>query len=442
MGCRSIFSVFAWCAVVCCASSLGVTASVSYAAEPDEWQVGWQSLYRPISVEPGDRSLVLIMITNDVPVAASDDGGPQQWCTFLINDAIRGIVSERPDLKAGLLFQNHTAGLPVTLTGGEPRISPEKALLAICDPNYRLLNFAVGVPTADELLTLVEDAQSVQGTMDLNKTAADVMSDDQRVVKDVVESSEPKLSRLWKLLLRSNLKQIVQRDSEAADEGANLLDPRRQLAKRIQFLSDSYHEPYLLDARTRFGLSDLSDFRRLRILEQHVETRSQWCNAMLPFLAGQDVRLFWRSLAEAVWQQPTVDLESTEAIRNSKDVAAWWDSLSESETVVLSLNQATALSQDQRLPMDEAVADSERGKKRGAPTWNDLSKHIQEHPTRSVSADALAALIDARGLDLIDIQRPAEIRFLIYPANTKTPVIVRQNDQPGITLSRIKRLTR
>ncbi len=413
-------------------ASLAVTylcalALVSTGDEPaaDERLV-WQSAFAPLSAKDANHSLAVILITNDdaaETIKPAKDDDVQEvadlWCKLNFEWSFRKAIRTRADLAEHCHLQFLPAGTAKTLTGGSSRNQPARAIVAVCDVNYRLLSLSVGVPEADEVLTIIEDAQQVQSMINLHEP-------DQAKLA-IADRSMTRLARIWRDALKEMLATIDVGNDDEANETAESSDPSNSLLGRIGV---TFEEVYLVDVRLRFGMTKSSDHTRLVLLEQHQETRRPWCESMIPFVAGTDFAETWIPLTEAVWHADVVVSDV-----DSEELLSWWDLQIKSDPVVLAI-QPPLLARQRSWPPVEVggVAD-----KRGLG-WQDLQKLLLELPYQNIDAKQLAALIRERDLAPVDIVSPTRARYLLYEPNKRAAWAIREGDIPGKHIGRVKRM--
>ena len=386
----------------------------------------WQPTFGAVSAsEP--FSLVVMLITNDDGFATRPTGKGKRgelnvspWCTPIFGHAYRTALQTRPDLKDRCFLQFLPAGVPTLLTGGNPRNKPERAIVAICDGNYRLLSMVVGVPDADEFLTMIEDAQQVHSMLTLYQ------QDKAKMTAEIADRSMSRITRLWRDGLKEMLATMDVGNADAqgdSDTGQNLIATLGRIALTFQ-------EVYLTDVRLRFGLSDAADRTRLIVLEQHPEARRPWCEAMMPFVAGTDFLSTWKSLTEAVWHVTPVMHDA-----NADELLAWWDTQVENDPMVLAIEPPLLMRQRPWPPVEVGGVAERRGL-----GWQDLQKLLLELPYRNVDTEQLAVLIRDRELQPIDVQLPTRTRYLFFEPNQKAPLAIREGDIPAKPIGRIKRM--
>lgn len=407
--------------VLLLSSVLALRGDEGAADDPDA--VVWGKAFSSISATDDD-SLVILVITNDDPYispSAPDEPQSPLWCTSVFSAAFRKAMQARPDVRERISLQPMAAGMPALLTGGELRNQPARAVIAICDGNYRLLAFTVGVPETPGLLTLIEDAEEVRLLSALHREAHE------KIVAAVAQRSSQRVSRMWRGVLEQMLVALGA-DNLNDDADVPQAITQRQIG-RLTLLSETYAPAYLADVRLRFGLSESADRTRLSILEQHPEARRPWCESMIPFLAGNDFLTLWSPLCETLWGvQPVVrDAEAAELLD-------WWDLQIKTDALVLSLQPPLLARRHPWPPVDPSGQTSKRGL-----GWNDVQELVVQRPYRTVDAQQLAVLIQSRELKPVDIQLPTMARYLFFEPKKKGAVVVREGDPPGRFVGQLKR---
>ncbi len=289
---RASLAIALLLAVASCARS---AESATEETSADE-TVAWQEPFEAISASKASDSLVLILITNEDPFliqerndrlskeqktpkpddAKKTSHNPPVWCSDVLALSYRKTLDRRADLRGRLTLQSIAAGLPKELTGGADRNTPARAVLALCDGNYRLLGLTVGVPDTNELLTLIEDGEDIAAIRQLHSEHPTEMA------KLITERSSERLSRLWRGALEET---VLAMEGDRSDDDT---DRAESFEGWMRLLSEIFEPVYLADVRLRFGLTDATDQTRLVILEQHPEARRPWCESMIPFIADRD----------------------------------------------------------------------------------------------------------------------------------------------------------
>ncbi|QDT07680.1 hypothetical protein K227x_61080 [Rubripirellula lacrimiformis] len=434
-------------AVVSGSTATGLSADDALVADD---AIHWGDPLGPISATEADDKLVLLLITNDEPIRVDDavdvaDGDDQRaavdapngvygWCTDVFADAFRELRHRRPDLRSKLMLQWLPAGLPRELTGGKVSNGTARAVVLLCDGHYRLASFLVGVPDADDLLTLIEDGQEFQRLRSLDTQGR------QRVVANLAGRSSQRMDRLWRQVLEES---VVAMDGAADDRGGvkdrgiGELEPDfsyesfdQVATQRMLVLNERFGDMYLADVRLRFGLTEASDVERLVTLEQHIQTRRPWCEAMIPFIAGIQVDQQWPTLVELIWGHPAIrgDFDASELVQQIK-------TLGKDETFVFSIQPPTALRNIPWPPISDDTSGAGAG-------WQRVQELATKTRYREVDWQQLAAAIRGGDLTPIDVRGNSLLRYVILPAGKTKPLPVFQNSPPGRVVGLLKRFNR
>jgi len=390
----------------------------------EEDSIVWLQPFAPFAVSAADRDMVLVVITNDPPWQSPDEleniatkglDDSEFWCAKMLESSVRRLLASRADLKGRLKFQSMTAGLPAELTGGEPSRLPSQVMVAICDDQYRLLSFVVGVPEAGDLATLIKLAEETSVLLCRTK------DDRQTVIDRLADRSRSQIGRLWQAGLReleSSMK-VAEEDGELADSEA--------AGRQVKFVLRDLESTYLLDSKLRFGLTGPADRARRMILEQHVETRRAWCASAIPFLAGVDFRQAWRPMVESIWGHPPITDD-----RESSELMAWFDLQLETSSLVMQLKPPM---DSEHLPWPPSEDPRER---RGSP-WRTVHSQALNQPFRLIDAAQAAVLIRKYELMPIDIYQPSLARYLFLPEGKRQLHVIRQTDPPSRFAAMLKR---
>ncbi len=407
-----------WALLVSCLPALAVRSDE---AKPTD-TIRWGEAFSAISAATSSEKTVLMVITNDDPAIATrpstdqDDNQPL-WCLPVLTRSLMKAWQARPELRDKIILQQLPVGMPAKLTGGQLRNQPARAIIAICDGNYRLLSLTVGVPGVDELLTMIEDAEDARTLCQMHQEGSR-----QKLIASIGQRSAGRLGRMWRGALEEMM--VAMGDGDF-DEDADVPEATRQKqAGRLVVLHDNYQPTYLADVKLRFGLTEAADRTRLVILEQHSETRRPWAEAAIPFLVDEDFVTLWQPLCETLWGNAPIQLgQSDEALLQ------WWDSLGDTDSVVLSL-QPPLLTQ--RLPWPP-ITD-----KRGL-SWSDVQELAVALPYRSVNAQQLSTLLHTRDLKPVDIEMPSRARYLYFESKKKAGSVFREGEAPGRFVGILKR---
>ncbi len=371
---------------------------------------------------------VLLLVTNDDPfITASPDlelasenatgevtATPKLWCVPHLERAYRQLVEVRPEFKNRLKIQGIAAGVPKELTGGEPRNLPARAVLGLCDPQYRLLGLHIGVPRGDELISIVEDAEEVATLRQLRS------GDDKQSSANapIAQRSRERLDRMWVSVLDDLLRSDHEQDA----------DSEKPLSRSdLVYIGEALEAAYLADVRRRFGLSDASDHARLVLLEQHLETRQPWCDSMIALTSGEDFSLIWRDLVEQVWRYPPITGEACDVTLRD-----WVNLHRKSDLIVLGVQPPAHA---QRFPWPP-LADVVTGR---VQPWRTAHDKALTFPFRNVDVEQLARLLHEFELDPIDIQQPSLARYVLLEPNKNRPLVICETDSPTRLAKRLKR---
>ena len=404
-------------------------ASVLKAEDPNRsvTSLNWQAPFSPIESDTASSLSVLMVITNDEPFgSASPDeqreaGQPTLWCVSQIESGFNSLLRDRPDLSDRFVLQGFAAGMPQVLTGGEPSQLASRVLIALSDADYRLLGLHIGVPDKDDLIAFVEDAEEVSRFREIRSRQ------DRRepVNRLTFHRSEDRLERMWQGVVRELLPEpdFGERDTtQAADESGKPIDRLRLLT-----IIETLDAAYLRDVRRRFGLQGPDDQTRLALLEQHVQTREPWCDALLPLIEGQDFSILWRDLLELTWYHPPVfDWEV------DQDLLDWIDHQLESSAVVLRLEPPMRTVRPASLPGNASLS-------KHIERWQTVNQLAWEYPFRTVTVQQLAMVRRHRQLNPIDIQQPSLARYIFLEPGRPRPLVVGANDSPARFANRLKR---
>jgi hypothetical protein len=386
--------------------------------------LAWRKVFESFSSPKAGDGLVLLVITNDSPWPANrrepknvndDQVATTFWCKTLLEDSLRRLFSDQIDLRKQLRLQFIAAGLPPELTAGESAVTPAGAIVVCCDRQNRLLSFTVGVPEASDLATMIKDATETRLLID---RATD---DPQTVIDRLADRSRSRLSRLF----QESLAELLTAAHIDGDDENNR-DPT-VIRNRIKVVSEDIEPIYFLDASLRFGLSKNSDGNRMRVLEQHVETRRQWCELMIPFVAGVNLTDSWRPLVESIWgYSPTMEDD------RQVELLQWVKLHLETGAIVLQLKPPMQVEHISWPPPPDAVS------KRRQP-WRDVHTLALSHPFRMIDAGQAGYLIHELDLRPINIYQPSLARYLFLQPQKRDPFVVREGDRPGRFAGILKR---
>jgi hypothetical protein len=386
------------------------------AQPPEDTPVIFSEPFESISGSVADETLVLIVISNDVPnldQPESDDAAKRQpiWCESVITQSYLQALDQRADLRSQLKLQSIAAGVPVELTGGENRNVPARLVTLICDGHYRLLSFVIGVPDGSELLTMIEDTEE---TRTLRRLHAD---QPEKLIAALAARSGPRMGRMW----QTSFQEIITAYTEdLSDEDAETtsLQPNE-----LQSIAETFEPIYLNDVRLRFGLEDVSDRVRLVVLEQHQQARHAWCQAMIPLIADADLKAIWQPLVELVWGHQPVTRGAAE------ELLQFYDSLIKTDPLILSLQSPLLLRRNPWPPTADKLS-------KGVG-WADFHTAAQKLPYREIDLQQLAILQQERDLPVMDVFQPSRMRYLLFQPRKK-PTVAHEGDPPGRFMGLLK----
>ena len=428
---NSVLLLAGWVAVLAATGNAQVTSpgdqtdtksavpDKSKSAEPAPAELRWQTPFSPISGRASKSNFVVMLITNDDPYAkaSTDDVAPRIWCDSLFTAAYRKTLQRRPDLKEKLILQKLPAGLPEYLTTVAPRNHPARAMTLVTDSQYRLMSIMVGVPDSDDLVTLLEDAQDTALTTQL------CQGDRNKTIRQIAQRSLERVSRQWQTTLNQMVENL---DGDVGDEGS-VSETTASIESHLGRVGETLDQMYFADVRLRFAFSESADLLRLAILEQHSQTRAPWCHAIMPFLAGRDLRETWRPIAEMVWKQPTVT-----DVFSDREFIDWWAAKKKIGTVVLALEPPFLIKQQKWPPVLVGVTNKKLD-------WLALEKEMANHAFRTVNAQQLTVLLRDRKLDPVEINGPSRVRYVLFDARQSKPIPIHESDLPAKFIGRLKR---
>ncbi|KAA5546213.1 hypothetical protein FYK55_04805 [Roseiconus nitratireducens] len=412
------------------AIALGPTSDLLGEEPPPELSLG--TAFEPLSDSDAALSSVLILATDDDPYRTlhsnamkRDDeesvASQELWCHELVTQAYRSALKQRPGIAKSIRFQGLPVGLPQEVTGGEPHGQPSRAITFLCDRDYRLLAFSVGVPDEETLLTMIEDADE---TRLLQKHWADDPSGFRHAL---VERAKERVSRVYR-------EALAQANGAWLEEPAEPVAASEQLSwvtspDQLRQATEPFDSVYFADARLRFGLTGAGDARRLLILEQHPQTRRDWCDSLLPLVAEMDVPALCPTLIAGVWGFPPVCFSPDQS--DTVELAERISAELEHSTVVLSVNSGQS-SPDLQTPVSTA------GQTNLQEAWQRLHDLVQQQRFYSVDLSQLSQLTHHLDLKPINVLGPP-VRYVIIPAKNRDPVIVRETELPGRFIALLRR---
>lgn len=381
----------------------------------------WQAPFAKVSGANESSKLVFLLITNDIDLEESDVGTRAKqlcWCKSDFELSFRRMLKQRPDLADNYVLEHLPAGMPLELTGGKNTNQLARSILAVCDSQHRLLSLSVGVPTENQLLTLLEDAQNVASLMEFG-------NDRKQISLAVAEQSKSRVTRIWRdaldeLLIAINMNEGGKANAE---HDSNITDSVVVILSSV----------YFADTKVRFGLSDVSDLKRLIVLEQHPETRANWCETAIPFLAAANVQDIWRPLTESIWGRPPIQFQGGK----TDELVRWYDTQNDITAFALVIQPSFMKSKSQWPPIDLGSQAAKRG-----VAWKDLHSLVTKLPAMSVDTQQLFELIRIKDLQALELWSPTQARYLIIVPKTRMPWIIREGDVPVKHIARLRKLVK
>ena len=386
----------------------------------------WQAPFTAWSEQDTTNKIVLMLVTNDnafrdshsdakKTAAETTDPSRHGWCAPDFEKSCKRMLEVRPDLKNCISLQSIFAGTPLELSGGKPANTPSRVVLFVCDGNYRILALSVGIPSADELTTLVEDAQEAKLLLGSNDT------DRWHTTTLLVQRSKERIGRVWNLKL-DEVTQAKEKQFALIRDGA--VEPPSSLAR---FESCSLRcKPYSSMTPSYGSYQFQLDARRLVILEQHTETRDPWSQALTPFIAGMSGETL-ENICEFLWQQCAVAADSDQT-----DFLTWYDSHLKSGPFVLQVESPSHMRHRPWPPIAPP-------KHRNGTSWTTTHDFAMKFPVRTITPQQLTVLIRERELKPINFFSPSMARYLLVSSNNRLPQIIREQDLPARFLGLLRR---
>lgn len=379
-----------------------------------------------LSASEAESKLVLFLVTDQDPMEWAKakqkaegqnrlPGSLDVWCGREFRRSFQDVLILRPDLKDRCIVQRVVAGLPANLTGGTALPLPPRALVAICDGHYRLLNFSVGVPQADDLIDFIEQAEENQTLLNLNPDEPETLG------TEIVNRSHPRIRRVY----QDALSRLVEKFGW--DETLSNIDEAWEL--QLASLVSELEPVFLFDAKLRFALSSATDRVRLLVLEQHVQTRENWCASLLPFLIGRPMQQILAPLIDCTWRIPPVIKVDK---NDHKELLEWFAAKRANSIVVLSIRTTRLDQNDSWPPHDISV------KKSPKRDWHALETAMSKHAFRNVSVEQLAAVIADTEQVPINLYLPSRARYVFYEPGSRKTFVIRESDLPIKFTRRLK----
>ena len=376
----------------------------------------------PLSANDSPTKLVALLITDDDAIAWSelsseDEAGGEAtislWCETSFRQTLKKVVAMRPDLEERLIVQRAAVGTPAILTRGEKRPWPPRAVVAVMDTNYRLLALAVGVPRARKMIGLIEDAEETRTILALHE------SNPKSLGESVAERAAERIDRAYGSVLRQELAEYDWEKTLA------IADP--SWAAQYGRVAAELDPVYRFDARLRFELSESGDPFRLRVLEQHIEPRGDWCDTIAPFVLGRPALKVLPPIIDSVWMETPVFSTSPS---EHEELLRWFTTERENSLVVLAVKPPLLARQ---IPWPPPRVDD--GKLSGR-SWKALEAAMSKHAFRTVDAAELAVVLQSQDEQSIDLTLPSRVRYVFFENGVSRTFVIREGDLPAKFLRR------
>lgn len=359
-------------------------------------------------ISPNEAARLTFLFLSNQPANQFLPEPEPLWCRDPLQDALKQLLANRPDLKETCAAIELRAGVPPLLAGGKRLVLPGRLLTLVANRNGQLLEVQVGVPSADELTALVEDALEID--------AANSLADrnEAKVSAMVAERADETLSRLYKDALKRFRSEY--RDREPFD-----LEKPGALAEMVTFLRDLENQ-YRFDVKLRYALELPGDETRLYLVEQHLEAREDWCDAVLPWIVTLPAIELIPILTECMWSDPVV--LTTDALQ-AKTLKTWIEDGIAGSNVVLVIKPSHS-----RMNLPWPPMNSARPAPKGR-SWTDLELAMSNHPMKEITVGQLAFLLEEMELQPIQLLSPSPVRYVVFEQGRKLPTLIRESDLPG-----------
>jgi len=367
-------------------------------------------------------TLQLVLLTGDDGLTLAGAEIDQLWCGTLFADRLSECLADRPDL-ADRIRPIAIAVGPADIilrhdpSEGEFGFQRRRAIVAICDSANRLLGWQVGVPTADELATMIEDAEEIDLILRSDQDPAERA----RQIVSRVKQREPRLYHASVQTLFESGTTPVPVDDPRSDE-----ERQAETWEALRDLDDTFQ----FEVINRFGLKDGNAAERLIALEQHVQTRRPWCESSLVALAGTSFQCDWPMLVEGVWKLPPHRQLDGDRDGLPKSLAR-----NDTHCFVIKPERGSPI---QRWP-PTATSTTRR------TDWSEAHQRLMQLPHTRVGADELARWLSDQGAASVNLFTPSPARYLVvHGAKTRRRLIatwvVRQTDSPATVVRTVDRI--
>ncbi|MEM9825298.1 MAG: hypothetical protein AAF958_01855 [Planctomycetota bacterium] len=334
------------------------------------------------------------------------------WCRSVLNKALAANAVQFPRYILPL-------GVPLSLSGGKPIASTDRLVLFLVSDEGRIGSFCVGVPDAAACEQMLTDAKWCRRNLWTIPNTAWAQK-----VQDWKAHCGPRLNHFYARLLD-------EADFEAQPDAPEHSQSQAKLLLRM----DAW---YRRDTAQRFGLDDVAaddaNFKNSNadriILEQHAETRHNWCLGMMPVWSGKEFSSHVVPIIATLWQRPF----ATGRGGNEPLQSYIRQQIALKEIVVLRLGYA-----DGMLAM-QALANERSGRRRGRKSsLLQVRKRLEQWPLRNVSLDDLVALQKSGHLPNLDLVHPHLASDLVLAPEHESPSNPGSPSIPGSTSTPISR---
>ncbi|WP_149499678.1 hypothetical protein [Roseiconus lacunae] len=380
-------------------------------------------LFPLISDSEAKSKWVLVVITDEDPLTKSIEkananhvdalSSHDLWCLPLLRHSMEELIEQRPDLKDRFVVNKLAVGIPSSWQTTQTANLPSRSMVILCDGYQRVLSLAAGVPDKRELIRMVEQAEEVSTLLSLYR------DNPLRLSEELLFRAKERVARQYQ--------QFIDEQSIEDFVGQRVEDEqtwRQAFGSYVAKLQPVYR----IDTELRFSIPSDANTPRMRVLEQHCETRQDWCESILPWLQGKSLVSVIDSAVDATWQQPPV-IDVTEASHH--ELLQWFQSRQAVSTIVMAVRPDLIAGQIAWPPPNVNL------KLRGR-TWSDLESAMSKHAYRKVALEELVFLFREFNVEPIVLNQGSRVRYVFFEHGKKKPAIVRESDLPGKYIRRLK----
>ncbi|MCC9602520.1 hypothetical protein LOC67_18365 [Stieleria sp. JC731] len=376
-------------------------------------------LFERPSASQTDSKWALILVTDEASdvhkreklLAADKEAftGPL-WCESLLQAAVADATKLRPGLKEQFVIQRVAAGLPSNVFSDPTQILPRQSILFICDRQLRVMNFCVGVPDSDDLLRLLEEAEETSTLFSLNENNPKALS------QALLQWSKERVLRHYREFIEEQAIEDFVAEGSGSEDNASNKSWRNLFRRYVTGLQPVYQ----FDANLRFTVAVETSTPRSRVLEQHCETRHDWCVSVSPLIVSKPIEDVISPIVDAAWRQPPV-IDTDE--KSHSELIRWFDSRREVATTVLAI-EPELLAQQFPWPPPNVNPKME------GRSWVDLQKVLAKHAYRQVTVEQLAVILEHSEQKNISLTGPSRLRYVVFQQKKPNPILIRESDLP------------